>query len=155
MVHRPLANDLCHQEVGQELDLARLQRGRWVGHACRVRFQVGLGLAVAAPVAVRKLVEGRHLGVEPPAFDDRDQSAAIELALAQVRARRHLAVRLPPVSRPAVTGLAVSFLLVEPQALRDVRRVDSPRLGLPLRLLLALRRRSGCNQESGGERDRD
>src|SRR5213082_1575135 len=53
MIHRTFSDHLRDQEIGNELDLALLQRGWRVGHAGRVRFQIGLLLAVTSAVAVR------------------------------------------------------------------------------------------------------
>src|ERR1700693_1414022 len=62
VIHRAFSDNLGDHKVGNQLDLALLQGGRRGGHAGLVRFQVGLGLCVASPVAaVSKLVEGRHL----------------------------------------------------------------------------------------------
>src|SRR6185295_2214139 len=46
-IHGAFPDNLCHHEVGDQLDLARLQRGGRIGHAGGVGFQVGLLLAVA------------------------------------------------------------------------------------------------------------
>ena len=59
-----------------QIDLARLQRRRRIGHARRIRLQIGLRLAVAAAVAVGELVERRHLRVEPSALDRHDEAGA-------------------------------------------------------------------------------
>src|SRR6185295_2670771 len=100
----------------------------------RIRSQVGLLLAVASPVTVSKLVEGRHLRVETPTLDDRDQPSAVEFGVAQIGAIGHLAVGLVAVTGPAMTRLAVAFLLKKSHAIGNVGGVE----GL---LLLSLRSR--------------
>ena len=94
--------------------------GMRVGYA----FKIRLLFSVAASIAVSELVESGHLRIQLSAFDHRDQAVAIQLGLAQIRAIRHLIVGLAAVARPSVTGLAVSFLLIEPHAIRKVRRVQ-------------------------------
>ena len=93
------------------------------------RLQVGLLEAVAAAVAVGELVERRHAGARPPAFDGHDQGLAVERGLAQVGAVRHLAVHLAAVAGPAVTGLAIALLLEQPHAVRDVGGIGRLRAG--------------------------
>src|SRR5437870_13730341 len=84
VIHRALPDDLSEQEVAKQVDLALLQRGRRVGHACRVRFQLRLLLAGAAAIPVRTLVKRRQSRVEPRALDRRAQAAAAELGTTQV-----------------------------------------------------------------------
>src|SRR5207245_7047016 len=66
-VHRAFADDFREQEIGEQLDLARLESGRRIGQARTTRLQVGLLHAVAAPVAVGELVEGGHAPSRAPA----------------------------------------------------------------------------------------
>src|SRR5436309_2495346 len=120
VIHLAFSDDLRHQKVHNQVDLALLQRCWRIGHACRVRLQVGFLLAIASPIGISKLVESRHLGIEAAAFDRRHQSRAIELGVAQVRAIRHLAVGFPAITRPAMTRLAIAFLLVKPHPIRNV-----------------------------------
>ena len=101
-------------------------------------FRSAWRLAVASPVAVSKLVEGRHLRVEPPALDGQHQTGAVELGLAQVGAIGHLAVGLAAVTRPAMTRLAVAFLLKESHAIGNVG-------GVEWFLLLSLRSSAECH----------
>src|ERR1700710_85106 len=58
-IHRALADDFREHEVGDGVDLARLQCRRRIGHLQLGRSDVGLLEAVAAPVAVSELVERR------------------------------------------------------------------------------------------------
>src|SRR5580704_8174831 len=97
MIHRALADDLAEQKVGDQVDLALLQRRRRIGHARRKRLELFLLHAVATPVAVGELVESRHARAWPSALDRHRQTVAIELRLAQVGAIRHLVIRLAAI----------------------------------------------------------
>jgi hypothetical protein len=133
MVHRPLANDLGEEEVGDLLDLARLQRGGRIGHRGAELLQVSLLHPIASAIAVCETIEGGHRLAGYAAFDRHDQLGAIQLRRAQVGAVRHLAVHLAAVGSPPVTRLAVGLLPVDPQACGDVfwrrRRLRARRRG--------------------------
>src|SRR2546426_452559 len=87
----------------------------WAGGRAPAPFRTNKG----TPPANAK-TESRHLGIEAAAFDRRHQSRAIELGVAQVRAIGHLAVGFPSITRPAMTRLAIAFLLVKPHPIRNV-----------------------------------
>src|SRR5262245_40137180 len=128
MVHRTLADHLGDHKIGNQFDLSLLQRRGRIGHAGRVSFQIGLCLAVTAAVAVGKLIEGRHLRIQPATLDRQHQAVAVHLRFAQVGSIRHLIVGFMAIARPAVTRLAVGFLLIQPHALGDVGGIGRCRL---------------------------
>ena len=70
-------------------------------------------------------------------LDGHDQTGAVKLGVAQIGAVRHLTVGLVAVTGPAMTRLAVAFLLKQSHAIGNVGGVE----GL---LLLSLRFRCGA-----------
>ena len=130
-------------------DLAVLQRGGRIGQRGVHALQVGLFEVVAAAVRVGELVEGRHHLARHAALDREDQFGAIELRRPQVGAIGHLAVHFAAIGRPPVTRLAISFLLEQPPAFREIARIG-PRAGLCMHA--CVRRHRERHEENGRRR---
>ena len=124
----PLPIDLGEQEVGEQLDLSRLERRRGIGQLQPEPLQIRHLHVGAAAVAVGEPVERRHALAGPSALDGADDAVAIEPGRAQVGPVGHLAVHLAAIAGPAVTRLTVALLPENPHAGGDVFAAGRRRL---------------------------